>query len=283
MTPQRPPSGPAGSRLARTARQLLRAGLAAALAYAAVLGALWFGQERLLFLPQSLASDHRFDQPADVHEVWIDVPGARLNALHLRLPDPTGVVFFLHGNAGSLQNWFVNVDFYRRLNVDLFMLDYRGYGKSSGRIESEAQLHADVRAAWQAIAPAYQGRHRVIYGRSLGTALAARLAADEQPEQTVLVSPYSSLRELAGEIYPWAPSALLRYPLDTGQALARVRGGVLLAHGEQDGLIPADHSRRLLQRSPQARLLLVPGAGHNDIQRFDAYLQALAQVIAPGR
>ena len=283
MTPRSSSTQPPGSRWAHVVRQLLVVGMSAVLVYVAVLGALWYGQERLLFLPQTLAADHRFNQPADVHEVWIDVPGARLNALHLRLPAPTGVVFFLHGNAGSLQSWFVNVDFYRRLNVDLFMLDYRGYGKSSGRIESEAQLHADVRAAWQTIAPAYEGRHRVVYGRSLGTALAARLSAEVQPEQTVLVSPYSSLRALAGEIYPWAPSALLRYPMDTGQALARVRGPVLLAHGEQDRLIPAEHSLQLQQQAPQARLLLVPGAGHNDIQQFDAYLQALAQAIAPGR
>ena len=122
--------------------------------YLALLALLWFGQEKLIFLPTPLPADHRFGHGADVHEAWVDVPGARLHALHLRLPRPDGVVFHLHGNAGNLDGWFAQPEFYRRLNLDLFMLDYRGYGKSGGRITSEAQLHADVRAAWQQIAPA---------------------------------------------------------------------------------------------------------------------------------
>ena len=124
----------------------------AAALYVLLLAALWWGQERLLFMPQPLPSDHRFELGSDVHERTIDVPGARLHALHLQLPAPRGVVFFLHGNAGNLQSWFVDLEFYRSANFDLFMLDYRGYGKSAGRIESEAQLHADVRAAWTNLA-----------------------------------------------------------------------------------------------------------------------------------
>ena len=84
---------------------------------------------------------------------------------------PRGVVFFLHGNSDNMQHWFVNLDFYRTAQLDLVMLDYRGFGKSTGRIESQAQLEADVRAAWATVAaqPQYAGKKRVIYGRSLGT------------------------------------------------------------------------------------------------------------------
>ena len=206
--------------------------------------------------------------PADAHEVWVDVPGARLHALHLRLPQPRGVVFFLHGNAGSLQTWFVNTGYYRRLNLDLFMLDYRGFGKSSGHIDSEAQLMADVRAAWAQIAPLYAGRQRVFYGRSLGTGLAAQLAAEVQPDLTVLVSPYTSMEALAAEKYPWVPAPLLRYPLRTDLALPRVQGRVLLMHGGRDTLIPPTHSERLQAVQPRAELLWVPEAGHGDIHKF---------------
>jgi pimeloyl-ACP methyl ester carboxylesterase len=257
--------------------------LLAALGYALVCTALWFGQERLIFRSTALPADHRFALAADVHEGWVDVPGARLNTLHLRLPQPDGVVFFLHGNAGNLQTWFFNVDFYRRLNMDLFMLDYRGYGKSSGRIESQAQLEADVRTAWDGVAPRYAGLHRVIFGRSLGSGLAAILAAEVQPEQTVLVSAYESLQSLSAEIYPWVPGALLRYPLRTDEALVRIRGPVLLAHGERDSVIPAAHSQRLHRHAPGATLLVLPEAGHGDIHRFDAYLQAVRRAVAPQR
>jgi pimeloyl-ACP methyl ester carboxylesterase len=141
--------------VARALKTLLGAALLVALLYAALLALVWWQQERLIFLPSKLAADHRFDFGADVHEAWVEVPGARLHALHLRQAKPRGVIFFLHGNAGNLDSWFVNADFYRRLNLDVFMLDYRGYGKSSGRIESQAQLESDVRAAWSSIAPRY--------------------------------------------------------------------------------------------------------------------------------
>lgn len=259
----------------RLARRMM-AWLATALVlFGAVLLALWWGQEHLLFMPTRLPSDHRFALGTDVHERTIDVPGARLHALHLRLPAPRGVVFFLHGNAGNLESWFVDIEFYRRANFDLFMLDYRGYGKSSGRIEGEAQLHADVRAAWDAVAPQYAGKKRVLFGRSLGTGLVVPLALQVQPELTVLVSPYSSMRAMAAEVYPWVPLALLRYPLATDRAIVQLRSPLLLVHGEHDDLIAPHHSQALKQLQPQARLHIVKGAGHNDLQAFDDYLAVL--------
>ncbi len=251
----------------------------ALLIYGALMLLLWLKQEALIFRPDQLPADHRFVQATDVQELWIDVPGARLNALHLRLPNPHGVVFFLHGNGGSLQSWFVNPEYYRKLNFDLFMLDYRGYGKSSGKISSEAQLHDDMRAAWKTVAPRYAGKQRVFLGRSLGTGLAATLAVEEKPELTVLVSPYFSMRALVAELYSWVPGALLRYPLRTDLALAQLQGPVLLLHGDKDNLIKAEHSARLQALLPSARRVLVAGAAHNDLQDFPAYTDALAAAL----
>lgn len=247
--------------------------------YGLVLALLWWGQEQLIFLPTRLAPEHRLALERDVHERTIDVDGARLHALHLKLPAPRGVVFFLHGNAGNLQSWFVDLDVFRRANVDVFMIDYRGYGKSSGRIESEAQLHADVRAAWDAVAPQYAAGKRVLLGRSLGSGLAATLALQVQPDLTILVSPYASMRALAAEVYPWVPSALLRYPLATDQVVTRLRTPLLLVHGERDDIIPPHHAQALKQAQPQARLHLVKGAGHNDLQSFDDYHRVLRQAL----
>lgn len=244
--------------------------------YALLLVLVWWGQERLIFQPTPLPPGHRFAFGADVHEVFVDVPGARLHALHLRNAAPRGLVFFLHGNAGNLDGWFAEAGFYRRLNFDLFMLDYRGYGKSSGRIRSQAQLEADVRAAWAQVAPAYRGRRTVIAGQSLGSALAAALAAEVQPDLTLLISPYDSMRALAAEHYRWVPGALLRYPLDTSAALARVRTPVLLLHGERDALIDVAHAERLAQAAPHSELVIVRGAGHNDLQSFAPYYDAIA-------
>lgn len=259
--------------------------LAALLLYGAVCAWLWSRQEAVLFAPSVLPAGFDLVQGrADVREVAVEVPGARLSALHLRMPGARGLVFFLHGNGGSLQDWFVNPEYYRRLGLDLFMIDYRGYGKSTGSIRSEAQLHADVRAAWEQIVPQYTGRRIVLYGRSLGSGLAAHLAAGlpEQaraPDLTVLVSPYQSLRALMADHYAWVPGALLRYPMRTDEWLPRVRGPVLLIHGERDALIPLRHAEALKALVPAATLLVIPQAAHNDLQDFPVYLDGLAQVL----
>ena len=251
--------------------------------YLLALAWLWFRQERLLFYPEPWPSE---DPPAlmapDVHSVWVEVSGAKLHALHLQQPQAKGLVFFLHGNGGNLASWFTNADFYRRAGYDLFMLDYRGYGHSSGQIASEAQLMDDVRAAWRQVAPQYAGRPVVVYGRSLGTGLAAQLAAEVNPSLTVLVSPYRSMAALAGEHYPIVPTAVLRYPLRTDAVISRIRGPVWLVHGERDSVIPLAHSEALQAAAgaQHAHLLRLPEAGHNDVHEFSAYLDAFGAELA---
>lgn len=252
--------------------------------YAAVLALLWWKQESLMFYPVPLPAEYRLATEPDVRERTVEVPGARLSVLHLQLPQPRGVVFFLHGNAGNLAGWFSNTEFYRQANFDLVMPDYRGFGKSSGSIASAGQLRADVRAVWDAVAAQYQGKRVVLYGRSLGTALAADLAAQlsaeaRPPQLTVLVSAYSSMRALSQEFYPWVPAPLVRYPLDTASHLPRIAGPVLLVHGERDALIGVHHARRLQQVLPAARLLLVPDAGHDDIDAAALYRQHLREAL----
>ncbi len=257
----------------------------AAIAYTLFLGALYYKQERLIFPGRPLASDHQFQFDQRFEELRIPVAGATLDALHFMQEQPRGLVFFLHGNGGNLQTWTTGIDFYRRVNYDLFMLDYRGYGKSTGAIDSEAQLNADVRAAWDAIAPRYRGKPIVIYGRSLGTGLAVKLAADVNAQLLVLVSAYSSLVTAAKEEYPFAPEWLLKYPLRTDQLIGALNMPIVLLHGSEDRRIPLAHSQRLaaLARSP-VELIVVDGAGHNDIQRFPAYLDVLAaRLIAAGQ
>lgn len=254
--------------------------------YGAAIAWLWFRQERLLFEPDALPPDaplFEADAP-DVREFMVDVPGARLSVAQLKLADPRGVVFYLHGNSGNLQKWFVDLDHFRELNFDVVMMDYRGYGKSSGRIGSEEQLRADVRAVWNAVADQYAGRRIVISGQSLGTALAAGLSAELcaagcTPDLTLLISPYSSMRALADELYPWVPSRVLRYPLPTVDHACRVQGPVMLVHGDKDELIGFHHSEAIRQALPGCQLLRVEGAGHGDVHQFPSFRQGIASAL----
>jgi uncharacterized protein len=269
--------------------KLLRRGFAlagivaalASLAYAGVLATLYFGQERLIFPAKTLPADFqfRFDQPFE--EINVAVPGGSLDALLFRQPHPRGLVFYLHGNVGDLTTWTTGLDFYRRINYDLFIFDYRGYGKSTGHIESEAQLHADVRAAFEAIAPRYRNAPIVLLGRSLGTGLATRLAADVDPALLVLVTPFTSLAAAGMRRYPYAPEFLVKYPLRNDKLIGSVKSPVLLVAGTRDRLTPLADSEalRALARS-RVELLVVDGAGHNNIQNFPAYIDGLAERLA---
>jgi len=247
--------------------------------YASICLGLFFFQERLLFAPVPLAEDHAF-KVKGVEEVFIDVLGARISALHFKNENPKGLIFFLHGNSGNLDNWLTSTSFYERSNFDLFMIDYRGYGKSTGRIESEEQLKNDVRIAWDSVAPEYEGKAKIIYGRSLGTALASDLSVEIQPDMTILVSPYYSMSEMAQLYYPWVPGLILRYSMNTSQDLPKINNPIYIFHGDKDQLIPIEHSIRLSKLSKQAHMIRVKGALHDDIHHFREYEENLIYILS---
>ena len=252
--------------------------------YASAIGWLWFRQERLLFEPTPLPKDHVLCAEPDVAEICIEVPGATLSAVRLSLPSPRGVVFFLHGNSGNLTDCMEELNAFREVNFDVVMFDYRGYGKSTGCIESEEQLRSDVRKVWAHFSKEYEGRRVVISGQSLGTGLAAGLSAElsaagRTPDLTMLVSPYSSMRALADELYPWVPQRVLRYPLHTLGHAARLAGKLMLVHGDKDELIGIHHSEALSKVMPQAELLRVEGAGHSDVHKFPSFRKALTGAL----
>jgi pimeloyl-ACP methyl ester carboxylesterase len=258
--------------------------LAIGTVYAAAVGWLYFWQERLLFEPDPLPAGEPVCSDRDTCEFFVEAPGAQLSVAQLKLANPRGVFFFLHGNSGNLKKWFVELDAFRQANFDVVMFDYRGFGKSTGCIESEEQLRADVAAVWEHVAPQYAGKRMVISGQSLGTALAAGLAAQlcasgRGPDLTMLVSPYSSMRALAAELYPWVPSQVLRYPLHTLEHAAQLLGPVMLIHGDKDELIGIHHSEALCKSMKSASLLRVDGAGHSDVHQFPSVRKALVSAL----
>lgn len=273
-----------GNNMKRRALVTVGAALTAAFfAWGVAVTWVWAKQESLLFHPQPLASDYPFKVPQAVEE-WVSVDGGRLSALHLRQApgvQAKGLVFYLHGNAGNVATWFTKADFWLSTGYDVFMLDYRGFGKSTGEIQNQAQLNRDVLAAWKQVTPAYQGRKLVIFGRSLGTGLAAELARTQRCDLLALVSPYKSMQALALEHYAWVPNFVLKYPLRTDLALPETQAAhVWIAHGEQDTLIPIDHAQALRAIRPTSTLLAIPNAGHDNVQNFSAYTEGLKQALS---
>ncbi|NOX69980.1 MAG: alpha/beta hydrolase, partial [Gammaproteobacteria bacterium] len=230
----------------------------------------------------TLPADHPFDFDVPFEERTVSVDNAELSGIRFTQEDPLGLIFFLHGNGGNIESWSSGADFYQRVNYDMFMFDYRGYGKSTGRVSSQTQLHNDVQKAWDSVAPLYAGKPIVIYGRSLGAALAAELATHVDAEKIILVSPFTSMEAIAKAQYPLLPVSLVRYPLKTSEIIGNIHSPVILVHGDQDRLIPLVHSESLLKliKAP-SKLLVIAGAGHTDIHQFESYLEGLTAEL-PG-
>lgn len=243
--------------------------------------ALYFKQERLLFGPTHLPANYRFHFPGQFEERWTTAAdGTRLHGLLFRTPGSKGLVFYLHGKGGALDSWGDVAATYTALHYDVFLLDYRGYGKSGGAITSQAQLLEDVDVVYRQLLPEYLESRTVILGYSLGTGAATWLAARHQPRLLILQAPYFSMRDLARQLYPFVPGFVLRYPMPTNELIGRVRAPIVLFHGDHDEVIPHRSARRLeALLKPGDRVIILPGARHNGMTDHPHYRQELARLL----
>ncbi|UYZ62337.1 alpha/beta hydrolase [Hymenobacter weizhouensis] len=251
--------------------------------YAAVCLLLYVKQESLLFFPTRLPADYQFRFPGRFTERWVTAAdGTRLHGLLFRAETDSakGLIFYLHGNGGALDSWGSVAPLYTRQGYDVFLLDYRGYGKSQGHISSEAQLRADAEVAYQQLLPEYPEARTVVLGYSLGTGVAAWVAAHHRPRLLILQAPYYSLRDVARHHFPWVPGFLVRYPLRTYQQLPQVQAPIVVFHGDQDEVIPHESARKLRPLlKPKDQFITLPGAGHNGMTENPQYQQVLAGIL----
>lgn len=195
-------------------------------------------------------------------------------------------LLWFHGNAGNIGH---RVDelalIHHRLGVNLFIFDYRGYGKSEGR-PSERGTYRDARAALAYLRdrPDVAPDGIVYFGRSLGAAVAVELAGAFPPLGLILVSPFASVSDMARLAYPFLPvSWLVRNRYDSSARIASIRRPLLVIHGELDGLVPLAQAEKLFKlANPPKHLQVLPGAGHNDTftSGGSAYWDALEEFMA---
>jgi hypothetical protein len=259
---------------------LFRVLLVFVLGYALLCVALYFFQERLMFFPERDGPNTVYHFGLPFSEIFIPVEGATLHALHFPAPQAKGVVLYLHGNAGSLHTWGMVAPDLVQHDYDVLIVDYRGYGKSSGTISSEAQLHRDVDAVYSYLLARYPAEQIVVYGRSLGSGLVTRLAAMQPVRMLILESPFYSLEELARQQMPFAPSFLLKYPLRTYTWIGQVSSPVVIFHGREDEVVPFAMGERLRAYvTAPVTFIAIEGGGHNDLALFPAYHAGLAAAL----
>ncbi len=232
--------------------------------YILICGALYFVQDKIVFRPDQLPENYTF---RDGEEVELEVDeGIYLNCLWMKERNSKGVILYLHGNRGSNRRCWHQANNMSGNGYDIFMPDYRGYGKSDGQIVSEKQLFADVQKAYDFLKEYYDEKNIAIAGYSLGTGMASYLAANNDPQQLFLVAPYLSFTDLKDRRAPVIPDFLIKYPLKNEEFLKDVKCPVTLFHGTRDEIIPYDSSEQLAALQPDLiSLVTVKNTGHRRV------------------
>ena len=251
------------------------------LVVAGIFALLFFFQTRLIFIPERLDQNHKF-QFLHSHEEGYVTGSDDVKLHYLKFapkPEAKGAVVYFHGNAGSLASWGeVAADFLIH-DQTVFILDYRGYGKSQGNLPNEEEFYQDALAFYDMINKDFKESDITVYGRSIGSAAAAFLAKERQPEKVVFESPFDSFTRLAKHHYPFAPAFLLRYRFPVIDYLKESSSNITLIHGTNDKVIPHEASLRLKDALPKSRLFLIERMGHNDLAQSKEYHSLLGRIF----
>lgn len=235
--------------------------------YLGVCVGLYFYQGRLLYVPSGKLTATPSDIGLEYEEVTLTAKdGVRLHGWYVPCANPRAVVLYFHGNAGNISERLESLKIFHGLHLSTFILDYHGYGLSGGS-PSEQGTYLDAQAAWEYLV----GERRIapeqilVFGRSLGGAVAAWLIAHHRPRAAIIESAFTSLPAVAAENYPLFPIRwLARYRYDTLENLRRADCPILIAHSRDDKLIPFHHATELYAAVPGRKGFLWFSGDHKD-------------------
>ncbi len=255
-----------------------------AIVYTSLCVLFYFGQDLFFFRPERLPNWFTYQYPFPFTEIDFDMEdGGTVNALHFRVPNSKGVVFYIKGNSRSIKGWGKFAKDFVGKGYDFFILDFRGFGKSRGH-RTENILYADLQQVYKWLAAEYGENRMVLYGRSLGSGLATRIASWNNPHLLILDCPYYSfLFQIKRYAFILPIKWLLRYHIRTDLFIKKVQCPVYILAGKNDRLIPYRQSEMLKNLSPgNVRLYGIEGAGHNNLPAFPEYHDLLYDMLHGG-
>lgn len=241
----------------------------------------YFVQEKFIFKPEKLKADFRFQYDSPFEELFFDTaPDVRINGLHFYRENPKGLILYFHGNTRSIKGWAKCARDFYRYDYDVVLVDYRGFGKSTGK-RNEKDMLADMQYVYEKLTEKYPQHHVLVYGRSMGSGFAAKIAADNTPRYLILDAPYYSFLKVAERFLPILPMRwVLRFHLRTDKWIRKVNCHTYIIHGTNDWLIPIKHSEKLQKFSPhKITLIRIHGGKHNNLPDFPEYHNFIRDIL----
>ncbi|MDX2456636.1 MAG: alpha/beta hydrolase, partial [Gammaproteobacteria bacterium] len=265
-----------------------------ALVYGALLLFLYLYQSHLLFLA-NIPSRSVDATPADVGLAYepmtlVASDKVKLDGWFLPVAEARGVILFCHGNAGNISHRRDSIELFHRLGLNIFIIDYRGYGKSRGKPDEQG-LYLDAATAWRYLTEekGLPNNQILIFGRSLGGAVAARLASGVQARALILESTLSSAHDFARAVFPvLSRLVVMRYDFNTAENIRRVHYPVLVLHSPADEIMPFHLGEKIFQAAHTPKHFVRMQGDHNNgflqsqpeyAQEFDRWLQGIQQTM----
>lgn len=241
----------------------------------------YFFQHLAFFRPEILPSDFRYSYSFPFEELVLETEdGGVINAIYFTVPSSRGVVYYLKGNSRSIKGWGKFAKDFLSNGYDFVMFDYRGFGKSRGK-RNQNKLYADAQLMYNWILERYDEDEIIVYGRSLGSGIAAKVAATNKPSKLILDSPYYSFYHNTRRFLFWMPLRLiLRYDIRTDKFLEEVKCPVFIIHGSSDKLFPISQSKRLSEaNADKVELIPIEGGGHNNLPNYPEFFESLYDIL----
>ncbi|WP_438969406.1 alpha/beta hydrolase [Nonlabens sp.] len=247
--------------------------------YLLICGLLYFYQESLLFFPEKLEEDFTFEfKNKFIEKDIITSTGNTINTLHFKQENSKGVIFYLHGNGGSLKSVGNVSEHFLPLGYDVFMLDYAGYGKSSNEITNQQEWFEDVQFVYDDLKMNYEEDQIIVIGYSIGTGVASFIASQNDPSHLILHAPYYNMTDMMQRNYPFIPTFILRYELATNEYLKDCNMPVHIFHGEDDQVIPVESSV-MLSKEFNIPFTKLENQGHNNMAGNPLALEQLNKIL----
>lgn len=244
--------------------------LYSAVIYVAIMALVYYKQSGLIFYPNT-PGRNLVATPENIGLGYEDVEfstqdGIKLHGWFIANEAARGTLLFFHGNAGNISHRLESISIFHELGLSVFIIDYRGYGQSEGKV-SERGTYRDAEAAWEYLTQTrnISADKVIIFGRSLGASIAAWLASKHTPAALILESGFSSVPSMAKRIYPFLPVHwLASFKYDTALYVTKISCPVLVAHSKNDEIIPFAEGLEVFEAAPEAKQFLEMRGGHND-------------------